>query len=72
VDEESKKQKINVTELIIGFVTPMLLGKFLILYFGSAYSNNPGEGYGYGLVISIVFTLCMMARLLWKYRNHED
>jgi hypothetical protein len=70
--DEDKKQKINGAELIIAFLFPMLAGKCLILYFGCNYSEYPGQGYGVGLALSITFTVCMFARLLWKYRNYKD
>jgi hypothetical protein len=57
---------------IRAFLLPTLIGKVCILYFGLNYSDNPGEGYGIGLVISILFTVTMLGLFLWKYRNHED
>jgi len=64
--------KLNLFDLIVAFLLPTLLGKSLVLYFGLNYSNYPGEGYGIGLTISILFTLCMVGRFLWKYRNYND
>ena len=54
------------------FIVPMLINKFFMLYFGVNYSNNPGEGYGYGLIATVVFFLATCGRLIWKYRNVED
>ena len=54
------------------FLMPTLIGKSFILYFGINYSNEPGEGYGYGLVISILFTFCSLLLFAWKYRNQEE
>lgn len=51
---------------------PTLFGKSLVVYFGLNYSEFPGEGYGYGLTLSIIFTLSMLGRFVWKYRNIED
>jgi hypothetical protein len=72
--QKSNKQKNNLSlfDLIVAFLFPTLIGKSLIYYFGLNYSNSPGEGYGIGLIISILFTACMIGRFLWKYRNYED
>jgi hypothetical protein len=66
------RNKIKVFDLIFAFAFPMVIGKVAIVYFGSNYSTYPNEGYGVGLIISILFTLGMVARLLWKYRNYKD
>ncbi|PWU21951.1 MAG: hypothetical protein C5B49_01775 [Bdellovibrio sp.] len=66
------KKKIEFRDLLIPFLFPTLIGKVLILYFGIQYSANPGEGYGVGLVITLLFTACMVGRFLWKYRDYED
>lgn len=54
------------------FLAPLLINKVFMLYFGLNYSNNPGEGYGYGLVATILFLLFTVGRFIWKYRNIED
>jgi hypothetical protein len=54
------------------FLMPTLIGKSLVLYFGLMYSDHPGDGYGYGLVLSILFTFISLVLFAWKYRNHED
>ena len=59
-------------DFAVSFLFPTLLGKSFMLYFGMYYSRYPGEGYGIGLVVSILFTLTMMGRLFWKYRNYKD
>jgi hypothetical protein len=66
------ERKAMIKDLIVAFLVPTLIGKSFVLYFGLNYSNNPGEGYGYGLVASILFTLTMVGRFIWKYRNYED
>jgi len=43
-----------------------------VVYFGLMYSAYPDEGYGYGLVAAIVFTLFGFARFIWKYRDYSD
>jgi hypothetical protein len=65
-------KKLDLKDLIIAFLFPTLIGKSLMLYFGLNYSNEPGEGYGVGLVLSILFTCAMAGRFIWKYRNYED
>lgn len=64
--------KNRMFEFFFAFLTPTLLGKVAIIYFGMNYSQYPGEGFGVGLVISIVFTLCMFGRFLWRYRDFKD
>lgn len=51
---------------------PTLIGKTFILYFGINYSNEPGEGYGYGLIVSILFTTISLGCFAWSYRNQEE
>jgi hypothetical protein len=69
VDKNTQK-KINLKDLIVTGLTPIFVGKTLIMYFGLGYSANPGEGYGYGLAITIGFTILMITRFIWKYRSH--
>ncbi len=57
---------------ILGFLMPTLVGKTLVVYFGLNYSEFPGDGYGYGLVAAIIFTVGNLLRLVWRYRNVED
>jgi hypothetical protein len=68
-DEQRSK---SLRDFIIAFAVPTLVGKVLIFYFGIHYSNEPGEGYGYGLIASIAFTVINALRFIWKYRNTED
>lgn len=71
-EEKSPKKKLTMGSFLIAFLMPTLFGKSLIMYFGSYYSTYPGEGYGWGLVGSICFTLIMVFRFLWKFRDYED
>jgi hypothetical protein len=66
------KRQGRLKDFLLPFLFPTLIGKCLILYFGLNYSDNPGEGYGTGLVLSIAFTLTMLGRFLWKFRDYED
>lgn len=72
--EKTKEEpkKLKVSDLLIPFLFPTLIGKSLVLYFGLHYSEFPGEGYGVGLILSILFTVSMVARFLWKTRNYVD
>lgn len=54
------------------FFVPMLVTKAFILYFGLNYSMYPGEGYGYGLVISLCVTLFSFAFLIWSHRRSKS
>lgn len=67
-----KSPPLKLSDLILTFLTPTLVGKTLLIYFGLNYTDHPGEGYGYGLIIAILFTATMMGRFLWKYRNYEE
>jgi hypothetical protein len=64
--------KLNIKDFFITLFSPMILGKTLIIYFGMNYTNHPGRGYGIGLAISILFTLVMIIRFLWKYRHYKS
>jgi hypothetical protein len=59
-------------DFIKTFIGPVLLNKIAMMYFGLNYSNHPGEGYGYGLLMSIGFLLFTMGMLVWKYKDIED
>lgn len=59
-------------DFIRSFIVPMLIGKTGVMFFGLNYSQYPGEGYGYGLVISILITVFSLLRLIIKYKNVED
>lgn len=64
-----KKTNPSVKDFLLAVLVPMLIGKNLIRYFGISYSAHPGAGYGWGLALSILFTLGTIGRFLWKYRN---
>lgn len=51
------------------FIMPMIVIKFFLLYFGLNYSQYPGEGYGYGLVATLIVTVCSFAYFLWSNRG---
>lgn len=70
--EKKPLKKLEVKDLLITFVGPIVIGKIFVLYFGTNYSSHPGDGYGYGLAISIGVTLWGFIRFLWKYRAHEE
>lgn len=69
---QKNESKEPLGPFIIGFLMPTLVGKTLVVYFGLNYSEFPGEGYGYGLVAAIIFTVGNLFRLVWRYRNVED
>lgn len=68
----SEKPKFDAFDFGVVSFGPLVFGKLVILYFGSMYSSHPGEGYGIGLSAAIAFTLVMLGRFLWKYRNFES
>lgn len=61
-----------LADFVKALLMPLLVGKALILFFGLQYAEYPGEGYGYGLILSIAFTAGNLVRFVWKYRNIED
>lgn len=67
-----RPDKKVLKDFILAFLVPTLVNKMFMLYFGLNYSEFPGEGYGYGLVASILFLVFSLVRLVWKYRNVED
>jgi hypothetical protein len=54
------------------FIVPTLVLKAGILYFGLNYSSFPGEGYGWGLLISIVLSLVNFGIFIWKNFQDEE
>ena len=68
----ANKKKIEIRDLIQSFLMPTIVGKSLVYYFGLNYSSYPDEGYGYGLALSIAFTVFMLLRFVWKYRDYEE
>jgi len=53
------------------FLVPTLITKSCIFYFGLQYSMYPGEGYGYGLIAAITFTLSSFAYFIWSATRDE-
>ena len=51
------------------FIVPMIIMKVFLLYFGLNYSQYPGEGYGYGLVATLVISGAGFAYFLWSQRR---
>lgn len=54
------------------FIVPTLLLKASIIYFGLNYSNDPGQGYGWGLLISVVLSLFNFALFIYKNWNDSE
>lgn len=59
-------------DFLRSFLVPTLITKAFVLYFGIKYALYPGEGYGYGLVIALAFTVISLTVFAWRYRNYED
>ena len=70
--EQEKKSQKTIVDFLRSFLMPALVGKSFVYYFGLRYSEYPGEGYGYGLVAAILFTVGTLCLFIWKYRNYED
>ncbi len=48
------------------FFVPVFINKSILFFFGVQYSRYPGQGYGYGLVFMILFTLSSFVYFCWK------
>ena len=69
---EPEKKEMDIVEFGLAFAMPTIIGKVIVLYFGMNYAAEPGKGYGYGLAIAVIFTITMIIRFLWRYRNYKD
>ncbi|MEN0058075.1 MAG: hypothetical protein AAGB31_04520 [Bdellovibrio sp.] len=69
--EENNSSK-TLRDFIQALLVPLLINKAFMFYFGINYSKYPGEGYGYGLIATVIILVLGLARLIWKYRNIED
>lgn len=55
------------------FLVPTLILKMGLLYFGLNYSEYPGEGYGWGLVATLVLSLVNAGVFLWmNWQSSEE
>lgn len=64
--------KLSMLDFILTLLSPLIIGKSLVFYFGTMYSSHPGQGYGYALIAALLFTLGTLGRFLWKYRHYND
>ncbi len=71
-NDKKSKSKLDLKDFFIMSLCPLMFGKLLIFYFGSNFSSNPGEGYGIGLSLAVIFTLAMAGRFIWKYRDYQE
>lgn len=70
-DQEKIKKRQN-RDFVTMLIGPSIFGKAMILYFGLMYSANPDDGWGWALLFSVLFTVLMVARFLWRNRNYVD
>lgn len=70
--QDDKKQNKVILDFLKVLIIPMLVNKVFMMYFGLNYSNHPGEGYGYGLIATIIFLFITVGRFIWKYKDIED
>ena len=70
--EPNSRRNPVIRDFIKVFLVPTLINKAVLLYFGLQYAEYPGQGYGYGVIASILFLLFTCARFIWRYRNVED
>jgi hypothetical protein len=59
-------------DFIVVFAVPTIVNKVFMIYFGLMYADHPGDGYGYGLIATILVLCFTMGRLIWKYRHNPD
>ncbi len=72
VESKIKSSNATLKDFLKTFLVPTLLNKAFMLYFGLNFSSHPNEGYGYGLVATILFLFFTVGRFLWKYKDVED
>lgn len=53
-------------------LVPTLVTKSFILFFGIMYTLYPGEGYGWGLLVSCLFTLATFCYFIWSQSGKEE
>ena len=51
---------------------PTVITKAFVFFFGIQYSRYPGEGYGWGLLAAISFTLFGFVRFLYKQSKSAE
>lgn len=71
-DPPQAPRKKVMHDFLMTLILPLTLNKFLMMYFGLNYSEFPGEGFGYGLVATLLFMVFMISRFLWRYRHVND
>lgn len=54
------------------FLLPTLILKAAIIYFGLHYSQDPGAGYGWGLVAAIALSLANFAYFIYVNWNDDS
>ena len=69
---EPRSPRKIIFDFAKSFLVPTLIGKSFVLYFGINYSQYPGEGYGYGLIISLAITAGSLIAFAWKYKDQEE
>lgn len=76
MNQEDSKAEAKTNPILKDFIKvllmPLLVNKVFMMYFGLHYSNFPGEGYGYGLVATLIIMFVTIGRFIWKYRDVED
>ena len=53
-------------------LVPTLVTKSFILFFGIMYSLYPGDGYGWGLLVSCVVTVFTFSYFIWSQSGKEE
>ena len=54
------------------FLAPILILKFFIMYFGLNYSRYPGEGYGWGLAITLSISAASALWFIWRQARKKS
>ena len=71
MDDPKQNRKI-LFDFLKSMLMPTLIGKSFVLYFGIMLADHPDEGYGYGLIAAMAFTVIALLLFIWKYRNYDD
>lgn len=72
MNDDQKTNRKLLADFLKSFLMPTLIGKSFVLYFGIMLADNPGEGYGYGLIAAMSFTVITLSLFVWRHRNYVD
>ena len=66
------ERKLTLKNLVVFMVMSAAVNKTFMFYFGINYSQYPGRGYGWGLLITVVYMVVSAGWMIYKFRNTND